>query len=128
IDINDVTKLPASTTVSIEDGKLVWNIGNIPAGDPDQVLATLTYKVKVKGCDDIVLNDDCEAGIFMHGEISGRGQNSGQDFDSPFVRAYTTEQTDCLEINDPVFGGHDINIDLSTCNFTPIVGADPVPP
>src|SRR5690606_11085418 len=71
---------------------------------------------------------NCGTDLFMHGEIFGKGENSGEYFDSPFVKEYSSEQTNCLEINDPVFGGHDIGIDLSTCNFTPVVGTDPVPP
>src|SRR5690606_4059106 len=83
---------------------------------------------KVKSCDNITLNDECTADIYLDGEISGKGINSKQDFDSPFIKEYSTGQTGCTQLNDPIFGGYDLGIDLSSCGFTPTVNATPQPP
>src|SRR5690606_24235471 len=124
IDLGSVTKTVGN--VSISGNKLIWDIGTIShPTDPNTILAELTYRIKVKSCDNITLNDECTADIYLDGEISGKGINSKQDFDSPFIKEYSTGQTGCTQLNDPIFGGYDLGIDLSSCGFTPTVNATP---
>ncbi|MFC3196209.1 gliding motility-associated C-terminal domain-containing protein [Parapedobacter deserti] len=59
-------------------GILTWDLGVLPKlADPNAVLATLTYNVRVTDDCYILTNSGCPAYVIVDGSVSGTGANSG---------------------------------------------------
>ncbi|MFV0377742.1 MAG: hypothetical protein ACK5JD_10635, partial [Mangrovibacterium sp.] len=63
------------------NGSIVWQMGDlILPTDPNQVLATLTYRLKVTTDCFILSNPNCSPVVSMSGSLSGVGATSGTSF------------------------------------------------
>jgi gliding motility-associated-like protein len=105
---------------SDDNGHVVWEIDNLPLPtDADQLLALLTYKVKVTTACSVLINF-CNLGFSLDGEIKGINAMTGNSF-SP-IRFLTGKQESgpCLE--SPIYGPISFLIDAneylkSSCSF-----------
>ena len=118
--------IPAATL----GGILEWKLGNVPTQNlvnGNKVpLATLTYKLKVT--DNCVIlqasNGNCILSAEVEGKITGKGVNSGANFEQVLITGYNT---DCN--NTPIYGGLNMEINplptfLNSCsanNPNPVV-------
>lgn len=118
--------IPAATL----GGILEWKLGNVPTQNlvnGNKVpLATLTYKLKVT--DNCVIlqasNGNCILLAEVEGKITGKGVNSGANFEQVLITGYNT---DCN--NTPIYGGLEMKINplptfLNSCsanNPNPVV-------
>lgn len=99
--------IPAATL----GGILEWKLGNVPTQNlvnGNKVpLATLTYKLKVT--DNCVIlqasKDNCILLPEVEGKITGKGVNSGANFEQVLITGYNT---DCN--NSPIYGGLNMEI------------------
>uniref|UniRef100_UPI00227C1AC1 hypothetical protein n=1 Tax=Algoriphagus sp. PAP.12 TaxID=2996678 RepID=UPI00227C1AC1 len=71
-------------------GSIVWDLGDIPLpSDPDEVLAVLTYSIKVTEDCFILSNPNCEPYVSTNGTISGTGAVSQSEFEGlPFIQGF----------------------------------------
>lgn len=95
-------------------GTLTWNIGNLPYGgynhDPDEVLATLTYKIKITDNCAILTNTNC-TGFSLVGTSSGVGAVSGVSFSG--IKFITGYNADGVCQGEPILGPYNLNIEVS---------------
>mgnify|MGYP001627238551 CR=1 FL=1 len=69
-------------------GAIIWDIGDVPLlNDTDEVIATLSYTLKVTEDCFVLANNSCEAVVSVMGSVSGVGSNSEIVFSgTPFIR------------------------------------------
>ena len=86
-------------------GSIIWHIDYLPLpADPDDLLATLTYTLKVTEDCIVLTNANCEVSVIVDGTISGHGDISNIEVnDVPFIQGYEYEGN-CIgePIYDPV--------------------------
>ncbi len=69
---------------------IVWNLGSLPLPpNPDQLLARLTYTLRVTQDCFVLANQNCQPSVSMQGTMSGIGQISQIPFSNqPFIQGY----------------------------------------
>ncbi|AFL86260.1 protein of unknown function DUF11 [Belliella baltica DSM 15883] len=76
-------------------GSIIWKINNLPlpaSGDPNDVLATLTYTLQATENCFVLAQADCEAFIETGGILRGKGAVSQSTFNSvPFITGFNND-------------------------------------
>ncbi|WP_188444644.1 Ig-like domain-containing protein, partial [Belliella aquatica] len=76
-------------------GSIIWKINNLPlpaSGDPNDVLATLTYTLQATENCFVLAQADCEAFIETVGILRGKGAVSQSTFNSvPFITGFNND-------------------------------------
>jgi uncharacterized repeat protein (TIGR01451 family) len=69
-------------------GSIIWDLGNVPLlSDPNEVIASLSYTLKVTEDCFVLANNSCEAVVSVTGTVVGVGSNSGIGFSgTSFIR------------------------------------------
>lgn len=87
------------------NGTIIWELGNLPlTSNPDSILATLYFDLRVTTDCGILSNTECPPKIFINGTISGTGALSNIEFtDIHFIQGFQN-QVNCqgLAIYDPL--------------------------
>jgi gliding motility-associated-like protein len=91
-------------------GSIVWDLGSLPVpADPNKILGTITYKLKVTEDCILLSNPDCVPIISINGTFSGTGAISKAEFSNVgFIRGYEENGT-C--IGEPITTPTKLNID-----------------
>ncbi|MCH7412964.1 hypothetical protein MM213_05695, partial [Belliella sp. R4-6] len=80
-------------------GSIIWKINDLPlppSGDPNEILATLTYTLKGTENCFILAQQNCEAFVEVSGILRGKGATSQSTFNAvPFVTGYS-DQGSCV--------------------------------
>jgi gliding motility-associated-like protein/uncharacterized repeat protein (TIGR01451 family) len=96
-------------------GAVVWDLGTLPlppVGNPDSVLAELSFELKVTNDCFLLMNPDCPPQVVLTGgTTTGVGQVSGSSFDIPFIQGYETSGP-CL--GEPITEPLILDIDAAT--------------
>ena len=88
-------------------GSIVWDMGTLPlppVGNPDSVLAELSFQLLVTSDCNLLTNPDCPPQVVLNGgTTTGVGAVSGSSFDLPFIQGFE-DAAPCLgqPITDPL--------------------------
>ncbi|MCH7410342.1 hypothetical protein MM239_13120, partial [Belliella sp. DSM 111904] len=78
-------------------GSIIWKINNLPlpeSGDPNEVLASLTYTLKATENCFVLAQADCEAFVEVEGFLKGKGAVSQSVFNAvPLITGYNEDGT-----------------------------------
>lgn len=104
------------------NNEIKWNIGNLPivAGDPDFLLGTLTFQLRITEDCAILINAGCFPEISLSaGNITGQGSISGVAFTENFFQGY--DSTSGCDV--PIDGSIIVAIDNSgTACYSQLAG------
>ncbi|SKB89406.1 conserved repeat domain-containing protein/gliding motility-associated C-terminal domain-containing protein [Parapedobacter luteus] len=116
IDI-EVVAVSEGETPQLVDGKLIWNVAAIDRHDDiNDVIAWMTYKVKVKDCASLLgIEGGCSPQIAIDGSFSGIGSVSEQLVTSGFISGFGDDETPCVPEGNPIYGAVTFNVDLNSC-------------
>jgi uncharacterized repeat protein (TIGR01451 family) len=69
-------------------GAIIWDMGDVPLTiDPNEVIATLQYRLKITEDCFVLANDNCQSLIAINGSVSGVGSISESVFNNiPFIQ------------------------------------------
>ncbi|MDD4148925.1 MAG: HYR domain-containing protein [Bacteroidales bacterium] len=124
------TPLPTPNNVYFDpslgaNGSIVWDIGTLPLpADPNDLLGTLTYKIKVTEDCVILSNVNCDPEIIINGYMNGVGQISNTTFTNQSTMQGYQMSGGC--IGEPILVPYVFSIDASSfvtanCLATPTV-------
>ncbi|MEZ4923352.1 MAG: HYR domain-containing protein [Crocinitomicaceae bacterium] len=123
--------LPSPNTAYFDPGNgptgaVVWDFGTLPlppVGNPDSVLAELTFELLVTEDCFTLMNPDCPPQVVLTGgNTTGVGQISGSTFDLPFIQGYETAGP-C--IGEPITEPLILDIDAAQ-HITDNCGSEPI--
>jgi hypothetical protein len=85
-------------------GSIIWDMGEVPLpSNPDEIIATLEYTLKITDDCLILANSFCEASVIINGSVSGIGSNSQSVFSNiPFIQGMEKDDCEGREIPGPV--------------------------
>ena len=90
--------------------QIVWEIGQMPLpNNPNDIMATLTYTVRVTDRCDILINSCSAANFVLDGQIQGINGNSGKPIPTTPLLVGFNEDSQCF--NSPIFGPIEIQVD-----------------
>ena len=124
------TPLPTPNNVYFDpslgaNGSIVWDIGTLPLpADPEDLLGTLTYKIKVTDDCVILSNVNCDPEIIIEGYMNGVGQISNTTFTNQSTMQGYQMSGGC--IGEPILQPYVMSIDAASyvsanCVATPTV-------
>tara|TARA_R110002020_G_scaffold328579_2_gene544539 strand:+ start:767 stop:3739 length:2973 start_codon:yes stop_codon:yes gene_type:complete len=94
---------------SLKSDQVVWALGEIPLpGNPDDLMAKLTYTVRVTETCEILI-DTCSANFVLDGQLQGINGNSGKPIPTTPLLVGFSEDSQCF--NSPIFGPIDLQVD-----------------
>ncbi|MBK1439314.1 DUF11 domain-containing protein [Parapedobacter sp. ISTM3] len=113
----EVVAVSEGETPQLVDGKLIWNVAAIDRHDDiNDVIAWMTYKVKVKDCASLLgIEGGCSPQIAIDGSFSGIGSVSEQLVTSGFISGFGDDETPCVPEGNPIYGAVTFNVDLNSC-------------
>jgi hypothetical protein len=105
---------------------IIWNVGTIPLNaDPNTLLASLIFKVKLTTDCATLFNSGCNSSISINGAITGNGAISNTSFNIPISQG-TDPNSSCGGLIDkPILVN--FNSSNSPC-FSALAGPDKTPP
>ncbi len=87
-------------------GSIIWNTGTLPKqSNTTNLLAKLTYSLKVTEDCFILSNQSCNLEVIVAGSTSGQGVTTGISFDNiPLIQGYIDDGSNCqgFPITDPI--------------------------
>lgn len=85
-------------------GSIIWDMGDVPLqSDPDEIIATLEYTLKITDDCFVLANNFCEASVTLNGSVSGIGSNSQSVFSNiSFIQGVLEDDCEGREIHGPV--------------------------
>lgn len=105
---------------------VIWNVGNLPLlADPNTLIASLIFKVKLTTDCATLFNSGCNASISINGEISGNGAISNSAFNLPISQGSDPTSSCGGLIFKPILVN--FNSTNSPC-FAALAGPDTAPP
>ena len=120
--IIDNSFLPTNAPVfDSNSNSIVWNIGNIPLANPNTLLASLVFKVKLTTDCATLFNAGCNSNISLNGTISGAGAVSNNPFTVPISQGIDPNSSCGGLIDKPILVN--FNSSNSPC-FASLAGAD----
>ena len=106
-------------------GSIVWDFGTLPlppVGNPDSVLAEISFQLEVTTDCNLLTNPDCPPQVVLAGGVTtGVGAVSGSSFDLPFIQGFE-DAAPCAgqPITDPLIVGIDATQYIAdNCQGTP---------
>ncbi|UFH46349.1 T9SS type A sorting domain-containing protein [Flavobacterium galactosidilyticum] len=120
--IIDNSFLPTNAPVfDSNSNSIIWNIGNIPLANPNTLLASLVFKVKLTTDCATLFNAGCNSNISLTGTISGAGAVSNNPFTIPISQGIDPNSSCGGLIDKPILVN--FNSSNSPC-FASLAGAD----
>jgi hypothetical protein len=105
---------------------VIWNVGNLPLlADPNTIIGTLTFKVKLTTDCATLFNSGCNANISINGAITGDGTISSTPFNLPISQGIDPSSSCGGLIFKPILVN--FNSANSPC-FAALAGPDKAPP
>ena len=144
---NTIVRIPISNTINFEVGSItitkaadvtttnipyfdaatktiIWDMGTLPLHtNPDDLLATLTFKVKATEDCAVIINNSCNSVISVSGTIAGVGVISGNSISKAIFKGFDNSTGCNTAITTPTTVA--LNSSGSSC-FTNIAGPDTI--